>query len=709
MASPQMSIRIAANVDELRKNLLEGKASIEALGPSVESLAKKWTGNSATVVQDARNITAAVDKIGGATNLTSKDASAALKKLELGMSQLKATGQTVPPSMEATAASLRSVTTATEASTKSTMSNVAAYAAGLATWEGVKKVWSVFTGFISSAIDEWAQAESAQVKLTAALRSQSMAIPSVINGYLGMASSLQQMTTFGDEAIMGVQSMMIQVGGVMPGMMEKATRATLDLAAGLGIDLNTAGLLVAKAMAGNTSTMSRYGIVLDEATLAAEGASYVLDTLNEKFGGQATAQIDTYAGRVKQLNNAWGDYKETIGAFLVNNPLVISALTNAAETSAEAAKYTGAVSTSFGDLVKASGSVLSPLGSVISLYERYVEVGNTVDTINRRLTAGRQDAAAGLGAYFDMQEMTNRGMEVAESVATRYADRVFKLTEVLVPLTAEQRTQIKTLLDLGDSVKEVADTLDLAERQVKKFQEAEKAAAKESEEFAKFLDKVTIASTKLASTLGTDLVAAAEKQTAAVVKGMLEQMTAINGVNAFYAEEQIVAIQTADVVVAQMQRQTQAAMTWSQAMDQVNAGKGTLGGTVVNAPNALNKQLTQQAWDAGNYYGPVVGGSQSNPRGTGPDWWALGYRAAGGAVDAMMPYMVGERGPELFVPNTSGRIVPGLPGVNVAPAPVNVQGGDTNISQTFNGQANAGDMLLAMYQLEALGVFGGAG
>lgn len=33
-------------------------------------------------------------------------------------------------------------------------------------------------------------------------------------------------------------------------------------------------------------------------------------------------------------------------------------------------------------------------------------------------------------------------------------------------------------------------------------------------------------------------------------------------------------------------------------------------------------------------------------------------RAAGGPVDAGRPYMVGEQGPELFVPNTSGQIVP---------------------------------------------------
>ena len=34
----------------------------------------------------------------------------------------------------------------------------------------------------------------------------------------------------------------------------------------------------------------------------------------------------------------------------------------------------------------------------------------------------------------------------------------------------------------------------------------------------------------------------------------------------------------------------------------------------------------------------------------------MGFRAGGGPVSAGMPYMVGENGPERFVPSTSGKI-----------------------------------------------------
>lgn len=109
MANPQLVVRIAANVEELKKNLASGKASIEALGPSVEQLTHKWKANSDKLIQDARNITAAVDKIGVST-LTAGDSARALKTLDAAMEQLRSTGQRVPPEMQKLATELHGVT-----------------------------------------------------------------------------------------------------------------------------------------------------------------------------------------------------------------------------------------------------------------------------------------------------------------------------------------------------------------------------------------------------------------------------------------------------------------------------------------------------------------------------------------------------------------------------------------------------------------------
>lgn len=51
-----------------------------------------------------------------------------------------------------------------------------------------------------------------------------------------------------------------------------------------------------------------------------------------------------------------------------------------------------------------------------------------------------------------------------------------------------------------------------------------------------------------------------------------------------------------------------------------------------------------------------------------------GGRATGGAVNSAQSYLVGERGPELFVPNTSGRIIPNSAMSNAPTINLNVSG-----------------------------------
>jgi hypothetical protein len=61
-----------------------------------------------------------------------------------------------------------------------------------------------------------------------------------------------------------------------------------------------------------------------------------------------------------------------------------------------------------------------------------------------------------------------------------------------------------------------------------------------------------------------------------------------------------------------------------------------------------------------------------------------GARAGGGPVSANMPYLIGERGPELFVPNSSGSVVPngGFGGSNVQVNIINETGSQVRKSES---------------------------
>ena len=76
-----------------------------------------------------------------------------------------------------------------------------------------------------------------------------------------------------------------------------------------------------------------------------------------------------------------------------------------------------------------------------------------------------------------------------------------------------------------------------------------------------------------------------------------------------------------------------------------------LGGDIINA-------IVQGIENAAGAVGGAIKGILKSIPGGGLVTKALSFLASGGPVSANMPYIVGEAGPELFVPNAGGRIVP---------------------------------------------------
>ena len=185
------------------------------------------------------------------------------------------------------------------------------------------------TQVIGGSVAAMARQEAAIKSMEAALKAQGADVPRLSSQYQKLASQFQQTTVFGDELLLEMQALFISVGDVGPDQMEKALTAATDLSAGIGKDLRTSVDLVAKAFAGETSVLKRYGIIVDEAALKSRGIDAVLEEINNKMGGAAQAQIDTYTGRTKQLGNAWGDFKETLGSFITENAIVNDSLVRA--------------------------------------------------------------------------------------------------------------------------------------------------------------------------------------------------------------------------------------------------------------------------------------------------------------------------------------------------------------------------------------------
>ncbi len=170
--------------------------------------------------------------------------------------------------------------------------------------------------FLKGCVNEAANAELQLTKLNTALKSTGNFTNETTKELQDYAAALQQSTMYEDDSIVSVEAMLATFKLTGPEI-KVATQAVLDLAAATGQDLQSAAILMGKAMVGETGTLSRYGIIVDETKLKQEGWKAVIDEINVEFGGQAQAQAETYTGKIAQMKNAFSDIKETIGGAFI--------------------------------------------------------------------------------------------------------------------------------------------------------------------------------------------------------------------------------------------------------------------------------------------------------------------------------------------------------------------------------------------------------
>ena len=205
-------------------------------------------------------------------------------------------------------------------------SAAAAYAASA----GIRKV-------IQNTIEQ----ERATAQLEQTLRSTGRYTPELSKQMQEFAAQLQQVSTYGDEAILRSQALLLtftQIGGdVFP----KAQQAVLDVATAMQMDLKSASLQVGKALNDpilGVTALSRSGIQFTEDQKdvikslvdmgdVAGAQAIILKELETQFGGSAEAARNTLGGAIDSLKNAFGDLLEGSGGNVSDTTEAINRLT----------------------------------------------------------------------------------------------------------------------------------------------------------------------------------------------------------------------------------------------------------------------------------------------------------------------------------------------------------------------------------------------
>jgi hypothetical protein len=139
-----------------------------------------------------------------------------------------------------------------------------------------------------------------------------------------VAAEIQQVTTVGDEASMEVMQLGLSMG-VSAGKIGEATKQAIGLSKAYKMDLRASIKMVALAHAGDFNMLQRYIPQLKLAKTTAEKKAIALKAMADGYK-VAKGEAETFGGKMTQLGNTFGDFKERLGAGVTQNESFMDSL-----------------------------------------------------------------------------------------------------------------------------------------------------------------------------------------------------------------------------------------------------------------------------------------------------------------------------------------------------------------------------------------------
>lgn len=192
--------------------------------------------------------------------------------------------------------------------------------------KGGAVAFGALTAAVGGAIAVYKEQEQAEIKTRATIAATGKAAGLTAEEIFKMASGLQNVTTFGDEAIIGGQNLLLTFRKIGKETFPRATEVMLDLSEAMGTDMKSSAIQLGKALNDPTtglSALSRVGITFSDQqkeqikTMQRTGdvagaQAVILEELENQFGGLARAAAEG-TGSIDQTKNILGDLVENVG------------------------------------------------------------------------------------------------------------------------------------------------------------------------------------------------------------------------------------------------------------------------------------------------------------------------------------------------------------------------------------------------------------
>lgn len=154
-------------------------------------------------------------------------------------------------------------------------------------------------------VREFTEAQSQSTRLRAAVEGAGLSYTALRGQIDDTIESMMRLTTIEDDAASGALSRLVGATRDIDKSL-RGLRIAQEFAARGMLDLEGAAVLVGKAINGNTTMLSRYGIEVDK-------TRDVLDQLDSAFSGVAEAQAKTLGGAITQSQVQLGNFREALG------------------------------------------------------------------------------------------------------------------------------------------------------------------------------------------------------------------------------------------------------------------------------------------------------------------------------------------------------------------------------------------------------------
>jgi len=248
------------------------------------------------------------------------------------------------------------------------------------------------------------QDEQAQLRLANALREATGATDAQIKATEDMILQTSLATGVADDQLRpAFQRLAVSTKDTTKA--QQLLNLALDISKGRGLELETVANALGRAQDGNTTALGRLGLGLSKAQLSTLSFTQIQQKLSDLYGGAASANAETFQGKIDRLKVGFDEAKESLGVALLPQverfigflnetgiPTInafiagltgdkgLSASLNETQRSAES--FGKGISTVAGIISGFITFIREAIGLVVSLANELIRVANIIPGIN---------------------------------------------------------------------------------------------------------------------------------------------------------------------------------------------------------------------------------------------------------------------------------------------------------------------------------------